>query len=218
MGTPIHQQVHIDGIELFFLAPGSNHCLPRLTKLYNSLKGVRSTPHFFQDRYSIWFQIDKSTIRIALPFLFLTRFDFNLLIAQATDAHIMIDTHTVPWSKLLSCQPFSWILDLTNSYIQSLNGIHESSSRMSWPLKPSETAISAALIPNGNVEKREWRNSPCIRCISVIWPGNCFRHIHYTGTYIISIPIGSMYGIFTHIHHKNKPNVAKYTINGSYII
>ena len=120
-------------------------------------------------------------------------------------------------NKLLSCQPFWWILDVTNSYIQSLNGIHESSSRMIWPLKPSETT-SAALIPNGNVGKRELRNSPRIRCITGIWPGNCFRHIHYTGTQIISIPIGSMYGIFTHIHHKNKPNVAKYTIHGSYII
>ena len=29
-------------------------------------------------------------------------------------------------------------------------------------------------------------------------------------------PIGSMYGIFTYIYHKNQPNVAKYTIHGSY--
>ena len=29
------------------------------------------------------------------------------------------------------------------------------------------------------------------------------------------IPIGSMYGIFTYIYHKNQPNVGKYTINGS---
>ena len=33
----------------------------------------------------------------------------------------------------------------------------------------------------------------------------CFQH-----------PIGSMYGIFTHIYHENQPNVAKYTIHGSY--
>ena len=25
-----------------------------------------------------------------------------------------------------------------------------------------------------------------------------------------------MYGIFTYIYHKNQPNVAKYTIHGSY--
>ena len=31
-----------------------------------------------------------------------------------------------------------------------------------------------------------------------------------------SIPIGSMYGIFTYIYHKNQPNVGKYTIHGSY--
>ena len=31
-----------------------------------------------------------------------------------------------------------------------------------------------------------------------------------------SLPIGSMYGIFTYIYHKNQPNVVKYTIHGSY--
>ena len=30
------------------------------------------------------------------------------------------------------------------------------------------------------------------------------------------IPIGSMYGIFTYIYHRNQPNVGKYTIHGSY--
>ena len=28
-------------------------------------------------------------------------------------------------------------------------------------------------------------------------------------------PIGSMYGIFAYIYHKNQPNVGKYTIHGS---
>ena len=32
----------------------------------------------------------------------------------------------------------------------------------------------------------------------------------------ISYPIGSMYGIFTYIYHKNQPNVGKYAIHGSY--
>ena len=36
------------------------------------------------------------------------------------------------------------------------------------------------------------------------------------GIWILRVPIGSMYGIFTHIYHKNQPNVAKYTIHGSY--
>ena len=31
-----------------------------------------------------------------------------------------------------------------------------------------------------------------------------------------SIPIGSMYGIFAYMFHKNHPNVGKYTIHGSY--
>ena len=35
---------------------------------------------------------------------------------------------------------------------------------------------------------------------------------HYSTLY----PIGSMYGIFTHIYHKNQPNVGVYTIHGSY--
>ena len=30
------------------------------------------------------------------------------------------------------------------------------------------------------------------------------------------VPIGSMYGIYTYIYHKNQPNVGKYTIHGSY--
>ena len=32
----------------------------------------------------------------------------------------------------------------------------------------------------------------------------------------IPYPIGSMYGIFSYIYHKNQPNVGKYTIHGSY--
>ncbi len=36
-----------------------------------------------------------------------------------------------------------------------------------------------------------------------------------TGHHIL-YPIGSMYGLFTYIYHKNKPNVDKYTIHGSY--
>ena len=31
-----------------------------------------------------------------------------------------------------------------------------------------------------------------------------------------SLPIGSMYGIFTYIYHKNQPNVGTYTIHGWY--
>ena len=31
-----------------------------------------------------------------------------------------------------------------------------------------------------------------------------------------SYPIGSMYGIFTYIYHKNQLNVGEYTIHGSY--
>ena len=30
------------------------------------------------------------------------------------------------------------------------------------------------------------------------------------------LPIGSMYGVFGYIYHKNQPNVGKYTIHGSY--
>ena len=33
---------------------------------------------------------------------------------------------------------------------------------------------------------------------------------------LVTKPIGSMYGIFGHIYHKNQPNVGKYTIHGSY--
>ena len=30
------------------------------------------------------------------------------------------------------------------------------------------------------------------------------------------LPTGSMYSIFPYIYHRNKPNVGKYTIHGSY--
>ena len=40
----------------------------------------------------------------------------------------------------------------------------------------------------------------------------------YISYMFIPYPIGSMYGIFTYIYHKNQPNVAKYTIHGSYTI
>ena len=29
-------------------------------------------------------------------------------------------------------------------------------------------------------------------------------------------PIGSMYGIYAYIYHKNQPNVGKYTVHASY--
>ena len=32
----------------------------------------------------------------------------------------------------------------------------------------------------------------------------------------LSYPIGSMYGIFTYIYHKNQPKEGKYTIHGWY--
>ena len=34
--------------------------------------------------------------------------------------------------------------------------------------------------------------------------------------YISQLPIGSMYGIFTYIYHKDQPNVGRYTIHGWY--
>ena len=34
--------------------------------------------------------------------------------------------------------------------------------------------------------------------------------------HVIFLPIGSMYGIFTYIYHKNQLNVSKYAIHGSY--
>ena len=33
---------------------------------------------------------------------------------------------------------------------------------------------------------------------------------------VLYLPIGSMYGIFTYIYHKNQPYVGKYTIHGWY--
>ena len=44
---------------------------------------------------------------------------------------------------------------------------------------------------------------------------DCWRLV-YTQKLHSSMPIGSMYGIFTYIYHKTQPNVDKYTIHGSY--
>ena len=40
-------------------------------------------------------------------------------------------------------------------------------------------------------------------------------HQSFLGRYSISIPKGSMYGIFTYIYHKKQLNVDKYNIHGS---
>ena len=42
------------------------------------------------------------------------------------------------------------------------------------------------------------------------------RIIFQQKTNLFAYPIGSMYGIFPYIYHKNQPNVGKYTIHGSY--
>ena len=46
--------------------------------------------------------------------------------------------------------------------------------------------------------------------VDFYWVNGCKYSIH--GSY----PIGSMYGIFAYIYHKNQPNVGKYTIHGWY--
>ena len=42
------------------------------------------------------------------------------------------------------------------------------------------------------------------------------QHLGAAGTKAKTIPIVSMYGIFSYIYHKNQPNVGIYTIHGSY--
>ena len=45
---------------------------------------------------------------------------------------------------------------------------------------------------------------------------NLFQHESFVLEKGPSLPIPSMYGIFTYIYHKYQPNVGKYTIRGSY--
>ena len=45
-------------------------------------------------------------------------------------------------------------------------------------------------------------------------PSSMFHHEFSRGC--LNYPIGSMCGIFSYIYHKDKPNVGKYTIHGSY--
>ena len=49
----------------------------------------------------------------------------------------------------------------------------------------------------------------------------CSKWLHETMrsclvSYDSPVPIGSMYGIFTYIYHKNQPNIGNYSIHGSY--
>ena len=46
--------------------------------------------------------------------------------------------------------------------------------------------------------------------------GKLHRIYRNQGWYRCFLPICSMYGIFTYIYHKFKPNVGKYTIHGAY--
>ena len=51
-----------------------------------------------------------------------------------------------------------------------------------------------------------------LRCDLILRKNTSFIQIWFW----LMIPIGSMYGIFTYIYHKNQPNVGKYTIHGSH--
>ena len=55
----------------------------------------------------------------------------------------------------------------------------------------------------GDSSSKTWGNAPTLN-------GSSFFDLH------LWYPIGSMYGIFTYIYHRNHPNVGKYTIHGSY--
>ena len=70
---------------------------------------------------------------------------------------------------------------------------------------------------------------PQVETLFFAWKKYCFLEDFFTlftfggpwsnflgGELLVSYPIRSMYGIFTYIYHKNHPNVAKYTIHGSY--
>ncbi len=75
----------------------------------------------------------------------------------------------------------------------------------------------------------------CYKIVAVLVPNNLDiqRHLEDCGTpslgglfkhhlqemviqHIFAIPIGSMYGIFTYMYHKNQLNVGNHTIHGSY--
>ena len=56
------------------------------------------------------------------------------------------------------------------------------------------------------------------RCFQ--WSGSsarqCSKSVRWFRIWVFLLPIGSMYGIFTYIWHKNQLNVGKYNIHGSY--
>ena len=53
-----------------------------------------------------------------------------------------------------------------------------------------------------------------IYCIGSNFKGTSLKTLQLNNLKLF--PIGSMYGIFPYIYHKNQPNVGKYTIHGSY--
>ena len=76
----------------------------------------------------------------------------------------------------------------------------------------NETAVPQALMAlrSGNPPKQN--DSKNFLFLNSIWTSQMSWYVFW---YLI-YPIGSMYGIFTYIYHKNQPNVGIYTIHGSY--
>ena len=62
-------------------------------------------------------------------------------------------------------------------------------------------------------ECQQKTDTRCIHCSAMQKPTDGKSKVY--PNMLMLFPIGSMYGIFTYIYHKNQPNVGKYTIHGS---
>ena len=99
-----------------------------------------------------------------------------------------------------------------------LPGFHVSSSK-STGLKPGYLypVVVESILPLSNITLRIFGavKTTFLEASALISKLEVYR-LQGQQTSGLEYPIGSMYGIFTYIYHKNQPNVGKYTIHGSY--
>ena len=60
------------------------------------------------------------------------------------------------------------------------------------------------------------KKKTCETCGRTFFPGKRWKFFSRFFFWVKVLPIESMYRIFTHIYHKNQPNVVEYIIHGSY--
>ena len=101
-----------------------------------------------------------------------------------------------PLSMNLPCVPLSPLSPLAAAWIVAFGGQRSSSHSSDWvgPEKPKNDIC--------------FHGTPKKQVSTTVQKGGTLPVIN-------GVPIGSMYGVFTYMYHKNQPNVGKYSIHGS---